>query len=131
MDIKTIIGLVIALLLAIIAFNPGLLPLSAETVDKMKELKDMHFLINGSGKVTFAHIFMLIGAVAFLWFLFTIIKTILEKTAKDSHSKTIAILLTGLLRWLLRCLQPLRLVRRFSETPRRPAGFSYGKRERL
>ena len=100
MNIRTIIGLVIALLLAVIAFNPGLLPLSGETVETMKELKDMHFLINGSGKVTFAHIFMLMGAVAFLWFLFTILKTILEKTAKDSHSRTIAILLTGLLRYL-------------------------------
>ena len=97
---RTIIGLVIAFLLLLITMNPGLLPLSPETAEKMKELRQLHFLIDGSGKMTIAHILTLIGAISLLWMLFTIIRLILEKTAKNTHSRTIAILLTELFRYL-------------------------------
>ncbi len=97
---RTIIGLVIAFLLFLITMFPGILPLSAETVEKMKELRQLHFLIDGSGKMTIAHILTLIGAISLLWMLFTVIRLILEKTAKDTHSRTIAILLTELFRYL-------------------------------
>ena len=97
---RTIIGLVIALLLFLITMFPGILPLSAETVEKMKELRQLHFLIDGSGKMTIAHILTLIGAISLLWILFTVIRLILEKTAKNTHSRTIAILLTELFRYL-------------------------------
>ena len=53
---RTIIGLVIAFLLFLITMFPGILPLSAETVEKMKELRQLHFFIDGSGKMTIAHI---------------------------------------------------------------------------
>ena len=97
---RTIIGLVIAFLLLLITMNPGLLPLSPETAEKMKELRQLHFLIDGSGKMTIAHILTLIGAISLLWILFTVIRLILEKTAKNTHSRTIAILLTELFRYL-------------------------------
>ena len=97
---RTIIGLVIAFLLFLITMFPGILPLSAETVEKMKELRQLHFLIDGSGKMTLAHILTLIGAISLLWMLFTVIRLILEKTAKNTHSRTIAILLTELFRYL-------------------------------
>ena len=97
---RTIIGLVIAFLLFLITMFPGILPLSAETVEKMKELRQLHFFIDGSGKMTIAHILTLIGAISLLWMLFTVIRLILEKTAKNTHSRTIAILLTELFRYL-------------------------------
>ena len=97
---RTIIGLVIAFLLLLITMNPGLLPLSPETAEKMKELRQLHFFIDGSGKMTIAHILTLIGAISLLWILFTVIRLILEKTAKNTHSRTIAILLTELFRYL-------------------------------
>ena len=100
MDIKSIIGLVKALILVVIALNPGILPLSAETVAKMQELKESHFLIERSGNITAAHILTLIGALALIWAIYTILKLIINATAKDGHSRTVAILTTGLLRYL-------------------------------
>ncbi|MBR2793849.1 MAG: mechanosensitive ion channel family protein [Solobacterium sp.] len=100
MDIKSIIGLVIALILVVIALNPGILPLSAETVAKMQELKESHFLIERSGNITAAHILTLIGALALIWAIYTILKLIINATAKEGHSQTVAILATGLLRYL-------------------------------
>ena len=67
---RTIIGFVIAFLLFLITMFPGILPLSAETVEKMKELRQLHFLIDGSGKMTIAHILTLIGAISLLWITF-------------------------------------------------------------
>lgn len=100
MDIKSIIGLVIAIILVVVTLNPGILPLSAETVAKMQELKESHFLIERSGNITAAHILTLIGAVALIWAIYTILKLIINATAKDGHSRTVAILTTGLLRYL-------------------------------
>ena len=100
MDIKSIIGLVIAIILVVVTLNPGILPLSAETVAKMQELKESHFLIERSGNITAAHILTLIGALALIWAIYTILKLIINATAKEGHSQTVAILTTGLLRYL-------------------------------
>ena len=96
---SSIIGLVIALLIALMALNPGILPLSKETVETMEQLKAQYFLIEGSGKVTLAHLLTLAGAMALIFVIYTILRLILEKSAKDSHSKTISVLLTGILRY--------------------------------
>ena len=101
MDIKSIIGLVIAILIALLVLNPGILPLSAETVAKMQELKETHFLIERSGTITAAHILTLIGALALVWAVYTILKLIINAASKkDSHSRTVATLVTGLIRYI-------------------------------
>ena len=101
MNIRTIIGLVIAILIAVITLNPGILPFSPETIAKMQELKETNFLIERSGNITLAHILTLIGALALVWVIFTILKLIINATAReDGHSRTVATLLIGLLRYL-------------------------------
>ncbi|MCR5372503.1 MAG: mechanosensitive ion channel family protein [Solobacterium sp.] len=98
---KTIIGIIISIILIVFLLNPQWLPLSAETIARIQELRTEHFLIERSGRITMAHIVTLILAIAVVWLVYTIIKAILHAFAgDDEHSNTIATLLTGLVRYL-------------------------------
>ena len=98
---KTIIGIIISIILIVFLLNPQWLPLSAETIERIKELRTEHFLIERSGRITMAHIVTLILAIAVVWLVYTIIKAILHAYAgDDEHANTVATLLTGLVRYL-------------------------------
>ena len=101
MKVRSIIGTIISIILIVLLFNPQWLPFSAETVAKMQDLRSDHFLIERSGEITVAHIGTLILALAIVTLVYQIIKWILRFTAdRDEHSRTIALLLTGLIRYL-------------------------------
>ena len=101
MDMKTIIGIIISIILIVFLINPQWRPLSAETVERIRELRTEHFLIERSGRITMAHIVTLILAIAVVWLIYTIIKAILHAFAgDDEHAGTVATLLTGLVRYL-------------------------------
>ncbi len=101
MNAKNIIGIVISIILIALMLNPQILPFSAETIDKIRDLKSEHFLIERSGTITLAHIATLILALCIVWLAYQVIKLILKAAAgRDEHSATISTLLTGLFRYL-------------------------------
>ena len=98
---KTAISAIIMLGLAILLSNPGLLPLSKSTKETMLKLKTENFLMNGSFKITLAHILTCILAVCIVWLVYTICKYLLLALGKkDDHSLTVSSLLAGVLKYV-------------------------------
>ena len=101
MKTKNMISIVVVILLIVLLSNPGILPFSAETVQRMKELLQNHFLIEGSGKITIAHFLTLILAIAIIWLVYTLIRFVLRLIAdKNEKYVTISELLGGALKYL-------------------------------
>ncbi|MBR0462503.1 MAG: mechanosensitive ion channel family protein [Erysipelotrichaceae bacterium] len=101
MKLKNIVFTLIAVILAVLLFNPGLLPFSQETKWSMKELITDNFLLEGSAKITLAHVLTLILALCVVWIIYSILKFILQfRASKSAHDQTVATLLTGLIRYL-------------------------------
>ena len=98
---KTAISAIIMLGLAILLSNPGLLPLSESTKETMLKLKTENFLMNGSFKITLAHILTCILAVCIVWLVYTICKYLLLALGKkDDHSLAVSSLLAGVLKYV-------------------------------
>ena len=99
--VKSLIGIVIAVLLIVFLCNPQWLPLSATTASTMGELEITHFLIDRSAPITVAHILTVILAIAVVWLTYTVIKLILGLIGKaNDHTATIATLVTSVLKYL-------------------------------
>jgi len=97
----TYITLALALILIVLLVNPSLLPLSAQTKEKLAELEKAHFLIERSGRITIAHIITLVLALCVLWVCYTVIKLILQALCKDNDRlHTIMYLILGVLKYL-------------------------------
>ena len=98
---KTVTGIIVALIVALLLLNPRILPLSKETKEALTELEKTHFLIQRSGKITFAHILTLLLAFCILWVIFKVIRLILTECGKKStHARTVTTLLAGAIRYL-------------------------------
>ena len=101
MKIKNVVFMVIAIILAVLLFNPAWLPLSNDTESSMKEMIRQNFLLEGDAHITLAHILTLILAICVVWVIYTVIKALLKMSASRSdHDATVATLLTGLIRYL-------------------------------
>lgn len=101
MKIKNVVFMVIAIILAVLLFNPEWLPLSNDTESSMKEMIRQNFLLEGDAHITLAHILTLILAICVVWVIYTVIKALLKMSASRSdHDATVATLLTGLIRYL-------------------------------
>lgn len=98
---KTAILAIIMLGLAILLSNPSLLPLSDSTKETMLKLKTENFLMNGSFKITLAHILTCVLAVCIVWLVYTVCKYLLLALGKkDDHSLTVSSLLAGVLKYV-------------------------------
>ena len=73
---KTLITAVIAALLIFILAHPDWLPISETAKLHLGELEKNYFLIQKSGKLTFAHLITLLMAMCVVWLVYTIIKFI-------------------------------------------------------
>ncbi|MBQ1448244.1 MAG: mechanosensitive ion channel [Erysipelotrichaceae bacterium] len=101
MRVKNIVFLLIAIVLAILLFNPNLLPVSTDTKLSMKELITDNFLLEGNAHITMAHILTLILALCVVWIVYVLLRSILKfRAAKSAHDATVATLLIGLIRYL-------------------------------
>ena len=99
--VKSLIGIVIAVILIVLLCNPQWLPLSSTTVSTMDELEITHFLIDGSGSITVAHILTLLLACVVVWLIYTIIKLILGAIgSRSNHAATVTTLVTSALKYL-------------------------------
>ena len=100
--LRTVIGAVIAVLLAVFLLNPEWLPVSAETKQALSELEKTHFLIERSGHITLAHILAVIAAICVLWICYRVLKLILDAAGrKSTHARTISALVAGAARYLV------------------------------
>lgn len=98
---KTLIGAALAVILTVLLLNPSWLPLSEATRARLSELEQAHFLIQGSGRVTLAHVLALIPAICLLWLAYQLIELLLNALGKKSaHMKTITALLAGAMKYL-------------------------------
>ena len=97
---KTAIFALIAVILIVLLVNPGWLPISKTTENAIRELELKHMLIQGSGKITAAHIATLVLCLCIVWLCYTIIKHILLAVGKkDDRSRTVTTLLIGVLKY--------------------------------
>ena len=98
---KTLIVAGIALILVIILAHPSWLPISAQAQQSMLELEKTHFLIQRSGKITFAHILTLLMALCVMWLIYTLIKFILLSVGKKGdRARTVTELVISTVRYL-------------------------------
>ena len=90
---------VVAIILLVVLLNPGLI--SGETGQKMQDLVNSHFLIDGSGAVTAAHILTLLVSVCALIVIYLVVKLVLWLIGKLSpRAATVCDLLTALLKYV-------------------------------
>lgn len=100
--LTAIIGAVIALIFVVVMFNPQWLPFSEATKNKIMELEKGHFLIEGSGSLTIAHILSLLLMLCILWLFCAVVHWICVAVAKKNpKSITVIQLIEGLLRYLV------------------------------
>ena len=100
-SVKSLIGVLVALVLTVFLFNPNWLPVSSETKTAFAELEKAHFLIEGSGKITLAHLLGLVLAVCLLALFYTLIKLILNAIGKkNTRARTVTALIAGIVKYL-------------------------------
>ena len=98
---KTLITAVIAALLIFILAHPDWLPISETAKLHLGELEKNYFLIQKSGKLTFAHLITLLMAMCVVWLVYTIIKFILLSVGKKGlRAQTVTELLISTVRYL-------------------------------
>ena len=98
---KSIIGIVIALVLILLLLNLRILPFARTTGEAVQELVGSHFLMEGSGQVTFAHLLTVVLAVCVTWLCYTVLKLILQLIGKNSdRALTVTQLLTGVFKYV-------------------------------
>ncbi len=101
MKLRNVVFMVIAVILAVLLFNPAWLPLSSDTESSMKEMIRQNFLLEGDVHITLAHVLTLILAICVVWIVYTIIKALLKLSAsRDGRDATVATLLIELIRYL-------------------------------
>ena len=94
-----IIAAVVSVVLLVVLLRPGLL--SGEAGKTMKELIDGHFLIDGSGAVTAAHLLALLAAICAVIVGYFVVKLILWLISKASpRAATVCNLLAALLKYV-------------------------------
>ena len=99
--VKTIIGIVIAVVLIVLLVNPQWFVSDSAAVQSIRELEDTHFLIEGSGGVTLAHLAALVLAICVLYLVYTVLKLILSLFGrKGGRAASIVTLVTGVLKYL-------------------------------
>ena len=98
---KTLITALIAALLIFILAHPDWLPISETAKLHLGELEKNYFLIQRSGKLTFAHLITLLMAMCVVWLLYTIIKFVLLSVGKKGlRAQTVTELLISTVRYL-------------------------------
>jgi len=99
---RTLIGTVISVILIILLLNPGWLPLSQPTRDKLSDLEKSYFLIERSGRITLAHLLTLLLMICLLWLISVVFSMITGYFGKRSlRSQTIASLAAGAFHYLI------------------------------
>ena len=99
--VKSLIGIVIAIILIVLLCNPQWLPLTSTTAETMGELEITHFLIERSGSITVAHILTVVLACAVVWLVYTVIKLILGAIGtRSNHAATVTTLVTSAIKYL-------------------------------
>ena len=100
-QVKSLIGIVIAVILIALLSNPQFLPLSEQTTATMGELELTHFLIERSGAITIAHVLTLILAIAVVWLVYTVVKLILGLVgSRNDHAATVTTLVASMLKYV-------------------------------
>ncbi|MCR5575552.1 MAG: mechanosensitive ion channel family protein [Oscillospiraceae bacterium] len=98
---KTLIAAGIAAILIFVLAHPSWLPLSQSARSRLLELEKSHFLIENSGKLTFAHIITVLMALCVVWLVYTIIKFILLSVGKKgARARTVTELIISTIRYL-------------------------------
>ena len=98
---KSIILLILSILLILLLANPDILPLSAATKESLRELEKTHLLIQGSGKITLAHILTALLAMLAVAACYLVIRLILDTIgSRSDHSRTVTTMIGGLLRYI-------------------------------
>ncbi|MBR2781956.1 MAG: mechanosensitive ion channel family protein [Oscillospiraceae bacterium] len=98
---RTIIGIVVAVVLIVLLLNLGRLPIASQFKDAFLELKRDHFLLEGNGHITIAHLMTLLLAICIIWLCYIVIKFILFAIGKKTaRAQTVTALLTGAAKYI-------------------------------
>ena len=98
---KTLIAAAVAAVLILLLTHPNWLPISGTARARLAELEKVHFPIERSGKITFAHVLTLLLALCVVWLIYTIIKfTLLSVGRKGVRARTVTELLISTVRYL-------------------------------
>ena len=101
MKAKTLIVAAIAALLVFVLAHPTWLPFPETVKHELADLEKTHFLIERSGRITFAHIITLLMALCVVWLCYSLIKFILLSIGKKGNrALTVTNLLIGTVRYI-------------------------------
>ncbi len=98
---RTISGIVVSAVLILLLSHPQWLPLSEQTVQKMKDLRLDHFLIERSLGLTLSHFLTLGLALCVVWLCCTVLSMLLRFFGKrGNRAATVTNLLLGTLKYV-------------------------------
>ncbi len=98
---KVYIGIVLALILAVILANPGWLPIPKDLQEAVAETEKAHLLFQNNPKAAAAQLITLVLAVALVWLGYQILRLILTALGKrGGRTLTVTNLIAGLLKYI-------------------------------
>ena len=98
---KTILGIIIVAIVALILSNPRWLPVSDSLKESLEETEKNNMIFHGSSQTTIAQIITLVLAIAVIWLIYQVLKLILGAMARrGGRTQTVINLIAGLLKYV-------------------------------
>ena len=98
---KTILGIIIVAIVALLLSNPRWLPISDSLKESLEETEKNNMIFHNNSQTTIAQIITLVLAIAVIWLIYQVLRLILSAMAKrGGRTQTVINLITGLLKYV-------------------------------
>ena len=98
---KTILGIIIAAIVALLLSNPHWLPISDSLKESLEETEKNNMIFHSNSQTTIAQIITLVLAIVVIWLIYQVLKLILSAMAsRGGRTQTVINLIAGLLKYV-------------------------------
>ena len=98
---KTILGIIIVAIVALLLSNPRWLPISDSLRESLEETEKNNMIFHNNSQTTIAQIITLVLAIAVIWLIYQVLRLILSAMAKrGGRTQTVINLIAGLLKYV-------------------------------
>ena len=98
---KTILGIIIVAIVALILSNPRWLPISDSLKESLEETEKNNMIFHSNSQTTIAQIITLVLAIVVIWLIYQVLKLILSAMAsRGGRTQTVINLIAGLLKYV-------------------------------
>ena len=98
---KTILGIIIVAIVALLLSNPRWLPISEGLKESLEETEKNNMIFHSNSQTTIAQIITLVLAIAVIWLIYQVLRLILGAMARrGGRTQTVINLIAGLLKYV-------------------------------